>query len=92
MVEIPRNRIPNRAQMFRISTAEILRRADILGRRERFEEIVVVRTVKRTFAVHSGLADHARLVDVEILEAVVEDAVGDLVPIMMAVRATRPAR
>ena len=77
--------------MLGVPAAEVLRRADILRRHEFGEEIIVLRPKERTFTVDRGFADHARLVDVEVLEGVVQDAVRDDVAVVMAIGAARAA-
>src|SRR4030095_17043061 len=76
VVQPPRHAVPKRTQVLGVATAEILRCANVLRWRERGEEVVVGGTEERTFAVDSRLANYARLVNVEVLERIVEDAVG----------------
>ena len=82
------HRVPLCTEMLGVTAAEVLRRAYILWRLEGREEIIILRTEERTFAVDGGFADHARLMDIEILEGVVRHTVGEKVTVTMAIRAT----
>src|SRR5919205_3193156 len=82
-----RHAIPKSPQVFRVPTTEILRRAHVLRRRKRREEIIISGTEERTFTIHRRLADHSRLMNVEVLERIVENSVAKLISIVMTVRA-----
>ena len=75
VVEEARDRVPLGAEMLRIPAAEVLRRADILWRLEGGEEVIVLRAIERALAVNRRFTNHARLMDVEILEGVVRHTV-----------------
>src|SRR5262245_43945670 len=87
IVKITRHSVPERAKMFRVPAAEILRCADILRWSEFDKEIIVRRSEERAFAVHCRLTDHARLVDVEVLEGIIRHAIREFVSIVMTFRA-----
>src|SRR3954454_15147758 len=90
-MQITRGGVPDRAEMFRIPAAEILRGSDVLWRCKRLEKIICFRAVERSLAVDGHLADYAGLVDVVVLERVVENAVAEGVAIVVAIGATRAA-
>src|SRR4051794_12847304 len=75
--------------MLGVTAREILRCPHILGRGKRRKEIIVLRPKERPFAVNRRFADYPRLVNVEILEGIVQDAVGGFVSVVMAIRAAR---
>ena len=52
IVKITRYSVPERAKMFRVPAAEVLRCADILRWSEFFKEIIVRRPKERAFTVH----------------------------------------
>jgi len=52
VVQVARHGVPEGAQVFGVARREILRRADVLRRREAHEEVVVRRTEERAVAVN----------------------------------------
>src|SRR5262249_30183873 len=90
VVKVTRYSVPERAKMFRIPAAEVLRCADILRWSEFDKEIIVRRPKEGAFPVHCRLTDHARLVDIEVLERIIQHAISEFVSIVMTFRAARP--
>src|SRR5215216_6818917 len=86
-----RHAVPERAEVLRISAAEILRRAYVLRRPKLDEEIVRLRAEEWAITVNSRFADDPRLVNVEVLERVIHYTVSLLVAVVMAVGAARSA-
>jgi hypothetical protein len=86
------NRVPFRAEMFRIPAAEVLRRAHILWRLESSEEVIVLGAIEWALAVHRSFTNHARLMDIEILESVVRHTVREEIAVAMAVGAASATR
>src|SRR5215211_303001 len=82
-----RHAVPKSPQVFRVTTTEILRRADILRRRKTREEVIISWSEEWTFTVDRRLTDYSRLMNVEVLERIIKNSVGGLIPIVMTVHA-----
>ena len=91
MMKPARHTIPKRPYMFGVSAAQVLRRADILRRLEPRKEVVVRRAEEWSITIDRRFADDARLMDVVILERIIDDAVGPLIAVMVAVGAAGAA-
>src|SRR5690242_17706029 len=77
--------------MFRVPAAYVLTGAQVLGRAELLEDIVVSEAHKDPVAFNRGFGNDAGLMQVEVLEGVIHLAVRDLVAIMMATCAAASA-
>src|SRR4029450_1113175 len=89
VVKITRYSVPERAKMFWVPAAEVLRCADILRWSEFDKEIILRRPEQWVATIHCRLLDHAWFMDVKVLERVIDPAVSGFVSIMMALRAAR---
>src|SRR5690349_10429614 len=91
IVKISRHSVPERAKMFRVPAAQVLWCAYILWWSEFGKEIIVCRPKERAFTIHCRFTDHARLMDIEILERIIQHAIGELVTVVVALGAARTA-
>src|SRR5678816_1806398 len=87
-MQVARHRIPLCTEVLGVTAAEVLRCADILGRREGSEKVVVRRAIERSFAIDSSFANYAWFVNVKILEGVVRHAIGEKIAVTMTIGAT----
>src|SRR3954447_17144032 len=94
VVQPPRHAVPEGPQMLGVATTDILPSADVLRRRKWLMEIVVPQSQKYAIVRHGGFRNHARFVDVVILERGVHHAIDLLhyavyrLPIAVAIGAT----
>src|SRR5215213_259845 len=89
VVQPARHAVPQSPQVFGVATTEILRCADVLRWSKTRKEVVVGRPEEWTITINRRLANHSRLVNVEVLEGVVDNSIRQLVAIVMTISTAR---
>src|SRR3954468_1316837 len=77
VVQPARHAVPERAEMLGIAAADVLAAAEVLRRTELLEDVIVVEAGERPLVVDRRVRDHAWLVNAEVLEGIVDLAIGD---------------
>ena len=91
MMQPARHAVPEAPQVLGVAAADVLPAAQILRRAELLVKVVVAEPQEHAVVIDRGLGDHARLVDVVVLERVVRDAVDHRVAVVVAARAAGAA-